>query len=300
MIVSSCNPACCCYRDVSAVAHGRRRPARHAPIVHWRCPVPTGTGRSGIRPDASAIFNFANHIRDPGQPNIISLPQQFRAYNYTVLGGGKTFHYDHPPYFDDTGPHGSWSSEVAPYFPFREYGGSIDTTPCPLPAGYVENPAKLEPQACGLDLPLEQFYDVRLANHTVQTLRLASSIDQPFFVMAGFRRPHRVFRVQKRFWDMYPDPSTIAVAKIQTRDPSQPEIAFHHGDFTLANGSYYPGNADLPWPTVVQQIARKGYYAAVSQTDFCVGMVLDELDRLALAATTVVVIHSDHVRLLSA
>ena len=38
------------------------------------------------------------------------MPEQFRAYNYTVLGGGKTFHYDHPPYFDDTGKKGSWSS----------------------------------------------------------------------------------------------------------------------------------------------------------------------------------------------
>ena len=57
------------------------------------------------------------------------------------------------------------------------------------------------------------------------------------------------------------DTSTIAVAKVQRRDKSQPEIAFHHGDFTLANGSYYPGNADLPWPIEGQQIARKGYCA---------------------------------------
>lgn len=52
---------------------------------------------SGIRPDATGIFNFANNIRDPGQPKIVTLPEQFRAYNYTVLGGGKTYHYDHPP-----------------------------------------------------------------------------------------------------------------------------------------------------------------------------------------------------------
>ena len=55
------------------------------------------------------------------------------------------------------------------------------------------------------------------------------------------------------------------MAKVQRRDKSQPEIAFHHGDFTLANGSYYPGNADLPWPIEVQQIARKGYCARRSQ-----------------------------------
>ena len=67
---------------------------------------------------------------------------------------------------------------------------------------------------------------------------------------------------KRRFRHLDPeDTSTIAVAKVQRRDKSQPEIAFHHGDFTLANGSYYPGNADLPWPIEVQQIARKGYCA---------------------------------------
>jgi arylsulfatase A-like enzyme len=240
---------------------------------------------SGIRPDGSAIFNFANTIRDPGLPKITTLPQQFKKFNYTVLGGGKTFHYDHPPYFDDTGPHGSWSSEVQPYYPFLEYGGSIDSTPCPLPEGYVENPAKLDPQACALDVPMESFYDYRLANHTIKSLRRAKDIGKPFFVMAGFRRPHRVFRVHKRFWDLYPEPAEIAVAKVQVRDSSQPELAFHHGDFTLPNGSYYPGNADKPWPLFVQQTARKGYYAAVSQVPLlpsppCSYAVLFELHRL--------------------
>ena len=65
-------------------------------------------------------------------------------------------------------------------------------------------------------------------------------------------------------------------------------------DTAVPNGSYYPGNADLPWPIEVQQIARKGYYAAVSQTDFCIGRVLDELEALGLEKDTLVVAHADH------
>jgi hypothetical protein len=42
---------------------------------------------SGIRPDGTAIYNFQNHIREPGQANIITTPQQFKAFGYTVLGG---------------------------------------------------------------------------------------------------------------------------------------------------------------------------------------------------------------------
>ena len=93
-------------------------------------------------------------------------------------------------------------AEVQPYYPFLEYGGSSDFAACPKPPGYVENPANLDPQACGLDLPLDAFYDYRLSNHTIESLQTAARIGKPFFVMAGFRRPHRVFMVQKHFWDL--------------------------------------------------------------------------------------------------
>jgi hypothetical protein len=56
--------------------------------------------------------------------------------------------------------------------------------------------------------------------------------------MAGFRRPHRDFYVHKQYWDFYPDEAAIEVAKIQQRDPSQPEIAFHPAGVTLPNGGW--------------------------------------------------------------
>jgi hypothetical protein len=56
---------------------------------------------SGLRPDVTGIFNFYNHIREPGQPPIVTTPQQFKNAGWVVLGGGKTFHYNVPPYFDD-------------------------------------------------------------------------------------------------------------------------------------------------------------------------------------------------------
>ena len=41
---------------------------------------------SGLRPDVTGIFNFDNHIREPGQPPIVTTPQQFRDWGYTTLG----------------------------------------------------------------------------------------------------------------------------------------------------------------------------------------------------------------------
>ena len=51
---------------------------------------------------------------------------------------------------------------------------------------------------------------------------------------------------------------------------------------------------DKPWPVEIQQLARKAYYSAVTQTDAQVGRVLAELDTLGYEKTTVVVVSADH------
>ena len=86
---------------------------------------------SGIRPDVTGIFNFANHIREPGQLPITTIPQAFKKAGYTTLGGGKTFHYTLPPDIDET-VGGSWSANVQLYFPFKEFVGSADMAFCPI------------------------------------------------------------------------------------------------------------------------------------------------------------------------
>mgnify|MGYP000049769157 CR=1 FL=1 len=216
---------------------------------------------SGIRPDVTGIFNFNNHIREPGQPNIITTPQQFRNAGYTTLGGGKTFHINLPPYWDDT-LKGSWSSEIQPYYPFWEVPGSSDFAFCPIndTTGGHQPPQPYHGQTgaslCVVDGDeYEQIYDMRLANHTIQSLRTAVQIGKPFYITAGFRRPHRDFKVFKTYWDMYPDASTFQVAKHQTRDAAtQPLIAFHNAGAMLPNGSDYQGTPDKPWPIPVQQV----------------------------------------------
>jgi len=102
---------------------------------------------------------------------------------------------------------------------------------------------------------------------------MQKNIDAPWFVMAGFRRPHRDFFVHQQYWDLYPDEGAMHTAIHDRRDPSQPEVAFHAAGCTLPNGTTIPGNGDQPWPVEVQRWFRRGYYAAVSQTDAQVGRV---------------------------
>ena len=80
----------------------------------------------------------------------------------------------------------------------------------------------------------------------------------------------------------------------------------------LANDTYAPqGMPDVAWhyPADVHGFPikfngtcnetrsrnfRRGYYAAISYTDYNIGMLLDTLDRLGLAETTAVVVFGDH------
>jgi iduronate 2-sulfatase len=145
---------------------------------------------------------------------------------------------------------------------------------------------------CVVDGDESQLYDYRLMTHTIATIQRVAAMDTPWYVMAGFRRPHRAFQVHQKYWDLYPDSAVFATAKHKTRSESQPLVAFHAASFALPNGSTYNGNPDLPWPTDIQQVARKAYAACVTQTDSYVGQVLNTLDATGQADKTIVVLHS--------
>ena len=140
---------------------------------------------SGLRPDVTGIFNFANHIREPGQPAIATVPQQFRDWGYTTLGGGKTFHYNLPPYWDDvTGAHGSWSTRLQPYYPFWEFRGSSDFAYCPIEGtpqtwpsgGAIGGQDGDGASYCVVNGSIEEeIYDYRLASHTVRPIVLSKT-----------------------------------------------------------------------------------------------------------------------------
>ena len=139
-----------------------------------------------------------------------------------------------------------------------------------------------------------EIYDYRLRNHTLDTLRLVESMGGPCYVMAGFRRPHRNFKVFKKYYDLYNSEELGPVATHKVRDPSQPLIAMHSMKSFLAlpasretNGTTVQSTPDSALPDDIAALARRMYSVAVTQTDAYVGALLDELDTLGLAGNTV-------------
>src|SRR5205814_1416428 len=105
--------------------------------------------------------------------------------------------------------------------------------------------------------------------------------DKPFFIAAGFHKPHVPHTAPKKYFDLYP------VEKM----PLPPEPTDHAKNIpALAHPpKYYPGLADAQKRSIIAH-----YYAATTFMDAQVGLLLDAMDRLKLWDNTVVVFLGDH------
>lgn len=148
-----------------------------------------------------------------------------------------------------------------------------------------------------------EIFDYHLLQKTQQYLAFAADntrrTGQPFFLMAGFKKPHAPWQAPQRMYDLYAPRSAIRTATNDTFPPSSPLIAWSHQlDVMLANGTTFPYTPFQPVPPWVQQDQRQAYYAAVSYVDEHVGALLAQLNASGLANNTIVVVHSDHGYLL--
>lgn len=116
----------------------------------------------------------------------------------------------------------------------------------------------------------------------------------------GIRRPHLSWRTPRRFWEQYEN-VTIELAKRQTIGANVTLLAYEmNGEMGQV---YRKSGAPTTWrespngppiPAELQRSLKRGYYAAVSFTDFEVGRLLEELEDLGVANETAVVLHADH------
>lgn len=175
----------------------------------------------------------------------------------------------------------SWSPD-RPYFVAPNQN-------CPKgsPSGYTGTTCN----GCPSTASDTEFIDWQIANATVGSLRIAAAQRQasgrPFFVAAGFHRPHVPWYIPQRFVDMYPPQLP---PKFPNWADGQPPCAFSIGED--AAGSNF--TVTRPVDPGTASVCRRLYYAAVSSVDHHIGMVLDELVVLSLVESTAVVLIGDH------
>ncbi len=238
---------------------------------------------TGIRPDTLGIYNLEVNFRNAA-PDAITLPQQFIKHGYRAEAIGKLYHTGQGNH-DDTK---SWSvphtRPDAPTFALDENK--------PVRTGNEKPGQRVRGAAYESADVADDFYaDGQIAKETVARLEAAKGREgTPFFIGAGFQKPHLPFVAPKKYWDLY-DPSQLKLAEFQEAPAGVPEPAFRKNTELRS----YKGREDADSLSPEEQ--RKllhGYYASVSYTDAQIGKLLDALDRLGLTDNTIVVLWGDH------
>ena len=227
---------------------------------------------TGLRPDTTRVLDLQTDFRQV-LPDVVTLPQMFRRNGYFVARVGKIYHYGNPGQIGTSGldDPASWDVFVNPrgidkdeegqltnFTPTRNIGSAL---------AYYASPAGDE-----------EHTDGKVATETIALLE--KNKDQPFFIGAGFYRPHCPFIAPSKYFDQYPLDRIPA--------PSAPQV---------------PGAPAAAWFTTpphwgiseqAQRESIRAYYASISFLDANVGRILDALDRLGLTDKTIVVFLSDH------
>ncbi len=231
---------------------------------------------TGLRPDTIRVYDLSTHFREH-VPDVVTLPQLFRQHDYFVARAGKIYHYGNP---GDIGTNGlddppSWDLVVNPSG--RDKAEEHLITNATARRGLGSSISWLAAE--GTD---EEQTDGLVTTSIISLME--ANRHQPFFLAAGFFRPHSPYVAPKKYFDLYPL-DTI----------SMPEVA--RDDFADVPPIALASTKPWPWFGVTRDEARRGkqaYYATVSFVDAQVGRLLDSLDRLGLAENTIVVLWSDH------
>ncbi|MDA7887976.1 sulfatase [Akkermansiaceae bacterium] len=231
---------------------------------------------TGLRPDQIKVYDLDQHFRT-AVPDAVTLSQHFIHNDYNVTRVGKIYHYNVPASigtdgFDDKP---SWQRVINPIGrdktdehlvfnaePHRKISGALSWL-----------------AAEGTD---EEQTDGMIATEAIKLM--AEKRDKPFFIAAGFFRPHTPFVAPKKYFDLYPLESIrLPYAPKGDRDDI-PTAAFAH-------------NNPVPNYSLDELTCRKAlqaYYACVSFIDAQVGRMLEALEKNGLSDNTIVVFWSDH------
>lgn len=253
----------------------------------------------GSHSTSTGLYKLGSQLRKV-LPEAVTMPQYFSRYGYHTESLGKVFHIGHgnegdPRSFDV--PH--FYDKVIEYLdPNSTAGGQLTRE-----VAYFTNQQLREirslPRGAAYESPDvkdSEYADGRVANETIKRLRAAKQrreIDgTPFFIAAGFVRPHLPFSAPKRYWDLY-RPKDVPLPLVEDLPIDAPTIAGKRGG-EITNYTPVPTDPDGVFPERLKRTLVHGYYASTSFVDAQIGRVLDGLREAGLVENTIVVLWGDH------
>jgi iduronate 2-sulfatase len=218
---------------------------------------------SGRRPDTTGVVDNVTPTRALLKDTAM-LPEYFRNHGYRTLKVGKIFHTG-----DDFEDPRSWEMDI------RENATAKSPPPEQILRPYGQRGIILKAKD-------EDTWDGFVAREAVRLIEQSVHGGRPFFVAAGFRRPHAPYIAPEKYFALYD------AAKLKPRlgpmghTTNIPPLAL----------TYKNGDPAFPLQMAGETIAA--YYASISFMDAQVGVLLAALERLRLWERTIVVFVSDH------
>lgn len=231
---------------------------------------------TGLRPQTSGMINNRMSFREL-VPDAVTLPQLFRSKGYYVARVGKIFHQRVPLDIGENGADDptSWEEVVNPLGRDKDEEDLLTIYTPQLSIADSMSFLKAE----GED---SEQTDGIVADEAIRLLE--KHRDRPFFIAAGFYRPHLPYIAPRSYFDRY-DIETTPL----------PEIPPNYRESVPAAAL----SSTPTWPNfgTTELEARESilaYDACVSFVDAQVGRLLEAVDRLGLRENTIVVLWGDH------
>jgi arylsulfatase A-like enzyme len=254
---------------------------------------------TGLRPDTTQVITLQTPFRQT-IPDAWTLPQHFKSHGYWTQAIGKIYRTreDDPPAWSTPwtgGPQRPWylnkNSETLSKIRLTKLTeASVKGLKGEERRQYLDSLERIPFYEDAFDVPDDAYGDGARCQAQIDCLRKLAKKPQPFFLAAGFIRPHLPFVAPKKYWDMY----NLAELKLPTWDkaPIGAPPYVTQPSWELRNYGGIPlGTA--PIPDDIEKKLLHGYYACTSYIDSLVGKLLNELEILGLADNTIVCLWSD-------
>lgn len=279
--------------NIDRLANEGRRFSRHYVQVPTcgasRCALMFGRYPGRLPGDAG---NEAIQKTAAEQP-LPALPALFRQQGYRTVSVGKITHYPGGRGGKGwaEGPvelPGAWDESLMPGGPWKTPEGAMH--------GYAKGLTRKQAGKDATKKPVSQssagddmtYPDGWIAEEAVRRLNGLAGGEKPFFLAAGFIKPHLPFAAPESYFKA--TSGITAPVPVAAEKPAFPTTWHGSGEFRQ-----YAANEGDPFrePSAAEAY-RKAYLACVRYSDAQVGKLLAALDASTAAKNTIVVLWGDH------
>lgn len=244
---------------------------------------------SGRYPTSTGVLDNNTWLTLEGEQR--TLPSYFEAQGYNVATFGKIWHGPNRGFrpSDKIPDRNDWFTRAQraeqqrsdPAYWDRVHSPYRNQRP-PDPSAYawanVYGP--LPEGDLGVDAPI--------ASDALAAMRKFASDNKPFFLAAGFNRPHVPLTAPKQYFDLF-DPAQMRLPPDFDTEPR--EIKGMPRDEFRANIDLF---ASRSFSAQEAREAMRAYYACAAYMDAQLGRLLDGLEATGAAANTLIVLWGDH------